>query len=315
MTAHSLLLVILMFAPSAKIHWTQHTPMPQPRAGYAAGVLSSRMIVAGGSFWMGETKQRTKAVDAFDPHCNCWSSLPPLPVALSDAAGVTVANTFYLLGGTDGKQGLRDVYVFDGSTWLRRDDLQLPEARLYGAAITDGHRIYVMAGISVLDDYASGIRTVWSIDPSHPKGGWQRLPDCDCDPRANAGAVAFSGSLWLIGGLRATTGDQQNLSDIRSFDLKTQRWKLAGSLPHGRRALWAGLAGDRILLFGGYTDRFCSDILTIRDGDVSYIGDLPEPVAAAAFLQIGAQWYTAGGEIGQHVRGKITWSGSIPIKP
>jgi N-acetylneuraminic acid mutarotase len=285
--------------------------MPLPRSGYAAGVLASRMILAGGSFWNGETKQRTTEVDAFDPGCNCWHAMAPLPAVLSDAAGVTVGNTFYVLGGTDGVRGLQDVYAFDGSTWVKRDDLQMPEPRLYGAAVTDGHRIYVMAGIWAPDNYGSGLCTVWSIDPMHSSPGWQRLPDCACQPRAHAGAVFLSDSLVLIGGLRAAAGDLVNLADICSFDLKTQRWKPTGMLPEGRRALWAAASHDTILLFGGYTDRLCSDVLVIENGAVSHLGDLPEPVAVASFLRIGGQWYTAGGEIGEHIRGATTWSGSI----
>jgi N-acetylneuraminic acid mutarotase len=289
--------------------------MRQPRAGYAIGALGSRMILAGGSFWTGLAKQRTSEVDTFEQTCNCWRPTAPLPIALSDSAGVTVGDTFYVLGGTDGKQGLQDVYAFDGATWAIKDDLRMPEPRVYGAAVADGHSIYIMAGISAPDSYASGLRSVWKIDPMHPSDGWHRLPDCRCDPRANAGAAVLSGSLYLIGGLRATPGEPQNLADIWSFDLKTQHWKLAGKLPQARRAMWAATTAGKILLFGGYTDRFCSDILVLENGTASHFGDLPEPVADAGFVQIGTQWYTAGGETGPHIRGATTWSGSIPFGP
>ena len=57
--------------------------------------------------------------------------------------------------------------------------------------------------------------------------------------------------------------------------------RLAGKLPQARRAMWAATTAGRILLFGGYTDRFCSDILVLENGTVSHFGDLPEPVADA----------------------------------
>jgi N-acetylneuraminic acid mutarotase len=301
----------MILSPSSNMHWTQRESIPQPRSGYAIGSLSSRMILAGGSYWTGDVKHRTSEVDAFDPKCNCWHSLASLPVAINDSSGVTVGKTFYVLGGTDGKSALQDVYAFDGAGWVKRDDLRLPEPRIFGSAVTDGHRIYILSGLSDPNDYSSGLKSVWSIDPMHASKGWQRLPECSCEARATAGAAVLFGSLYLIGGLRAKQGTPENLDDIWSLDLKTQRWKLVGKLPEARRALWAASDEKRILIFGGYTDRFCSDVLAIENGEITHLGDLAEPVAAAGFVQIDGQWLTAGGETGVHVRGSATWSGTF----
>jgi len=305
------LLLGMMPSPSLNLHWAKLGSLPQPRSGYAIGSLASRMILAGGSYWTADVKQRTSKVDAFDTACNCWRSLAPLPVAISDAAGITVGKTFYVLGGTDGKSALQDVYAFDGANWVKRDDLRMPEPRILGSAVTDGRRIYILAGISDPNDSSSGLKSAWSIDPTHASGGWQKLPECSCEARATAGAAILSDSLYLIGGMRTTQGAAENLDDIWSLDLRTQRWKLVGKLPEPRRALWAASDGKAILIFGGYTDHFCGDVLAIENGTVSHYADLAEPVAVAGFVRIGGQWLTAGGETGVHVRGSITWSGTL----
>lgn len=79
--------------------------------------------------------------------------------------------------------------------------------------------------------------------------------------------------------------------------------------------MWAAASDGGVLLFGGYTDNFRAEILAVRDGAVFRIGDLPEAVADAGFFQIGPNWYTAGGETGQHIRGAHTWSGEIFFGP
>ncbi|MHB1022218.1 MAG: Kelch repeat-containing protein [Acidobacteriaceae bacterium] len=293
--------------------WNLCAPIALPRAGYAAGVLDGRWIVAGGSYWTPEGKRRTTAVDALDAHCNCWSTLPSMPIAMSDAASVTIGNKLYVLGGADDAGSSRAVYDFDGKHWVHRQDMQLPEARMSGAAVTDGHRIYLLGGISTEGDYSSGLRSAWSMDPEHAKDGWRRLPDCPCDPRISFAATMLHGRILLFGGYRAAGSEHQNLADVWSYNLSTQAWTKAGMLPEGRRAMWASSVNDTVYLFGGYTDTFSADILAWRNGVAHPIAQLPQAVADAKFFPIGCYWYTVGGETAIHVRGAHTWAGSIPV--
>ncbi len=295
----------------AAIIWKPCAPMPQPRAGYAAGVLSSRIIFAGGSSWEGDTKVRTSRVDAFDPECNCWASLPSLPISLSDAAFVTVGNSLFVLGGSDGTNVLDEVYSFNGISWNVRPDLRLPEPRVYGAAVTDGQRILILEGLQKQDDYRSALHSIWSIDSEQPGEGWTRLPDCPCNTRIAAGVVMLRNKIVLLGGLDAKPESPSNLSDIWSLDLSTNHWNHEGELPEGRRAMGVSAVGDDLYIFGGYTDKFRSDILKWSRGSFTQVGALPEAVAAAPFIHVGSKWYITGGETGVHLRGAHTWSGAL----
>ena len=302
--------VVLVALPTT-CHWTAHAPLPKPRAGYAAGVLAGRLIVAGGSSWIDGMKAQTAATDAFDPECNCWSRMPPLPVALSDAESVTVGGKLFVLGGTYRSEGLRQVYAFDGQSWKLRGDMELPEPRLLGAAVTDGRRIFLLGGISKPGDYASGLKTMWSIDPDDATRGWTALPDLPGAGRVSFGAVFESGRILVIGGYRADSSVRGNLKDIWSFNTSSRQWSRTGTLPEGRRAMAAIVANHGVFLLGGFTQDFSADILALSEYSAVRIGKLPQPVADAKFFVIGPRWYTTGGEIGIQIRGSQTWSGEF----
>jgi N-acetylneuraminic acid mutarotase len=191
-------------------------------------------------------------------------------------------------------------------------DMQLPEARMNGAAVTDGHHIYIVGGISIAGDYSSGLRSVWSIDPEHVKEGWTRLPPFPFDPRMAFGASMLNKQLMLFGGLSAEGAEPHNLDDIWSYDTSTQTWSKVGVLPEPMRAMWAATEGNQVYLFGGYTNTFSSTILTWNNGRVTRFGTLPEPVADAQFFSIGCYWYTAGGETAIRQRGVHAWAGRFP---
>src|SRR5437660_134592 len=52
--------------------WTQSTAFPEARAGYAAGAIGGKLIIAGGTYWEGTKGHWTKKIfspstHAFDP--------------------------------------------------------------------------------------------------------------------------------------------------------------------------------------------------------------------------------------------------------
>lgn len=299
---------VLMFSAVIAAQSSSLANLPLPRSGYAAGVLSSILVVAGGSYWDNDVKKWTRQVNAFHPSCNCWTQLPSMPIAVSDAAFMVVGNSLFVLGGMDGVTARRDVQVFDGKSWSLRPELMLPEPRLYASAVTDGTWIYLIGGIEKPGEQASGLGSMWMIDPEHAEAGWVRLPDCYCAMRSNFGLALVHRYLVILGGLATDAKNASNLSDIWTFDLGTRKWRHVGHLPEGKRAVWAAADGEDVLLFGGYTDSFSSEILRFHRGKVELAAFLPEAIAAAAFSKIGARWYVTGGEVGFRRRGEHTWS-------
>ena len=137
---------------------------------------------------------------------------------------------------------------------------------------------------------SSELSSAWMINPAQSKTGWSRLPECSCTRKLILAAAAVGNKLYIFGGAAGTKDGVENLSDIWSLDLTNRRkWVQEGRLPEPRRAMWAAADGNRILLFGGYTDTFRSDILSfqLRDHQIARMGELPEAIADAKFVRIG----------------------------
>lgn len=301
-----------MLLTSHLTSWSVRAPLALPRAGYVSGLVHSEWIVAGGSYWTSDGKQRTAESDSYQIQCNCWHPVAPMPVPLSDASSVVIDNRLYVLGGATDAGASHAVYRFDGKEWKHLPAMQLPEARMNAAAVAIGTHIYLFGGIATAGDYSSGLRTAWSFDINHPQQGWVLLPECACRPRLSLGATTLHGKIYLFGGYLAEGANRTNLDDIWAYDPAKQVWSPAGKLPEGRRAFWAAADSDTIYLFGGYTNNFSDDVLAYCNHAVHLAGKLPEPVADAKFFLSHHHWYTTGGEVGIHLRGAHTWAGTVP---
>ena len=101
-------------APGAKLHWRKSTPLPEPRAGHAAGLLDGKFVIAGGTWWEGEKGNWTQKIfsastHAFDPETETWERLPDAPFPFGYSAYAVVENRLYVLGGFDGRQEIRKI--------------------------------------------------------------------------------------------------------------------------------------------------------------------------------------------------------------
>ena len=46
-----LLQATLTAAEPERLHWSRSTPLPEPRAGHAAGILDGKLVMACGTYW------------------------------------------------------------------------------------------------------------------------------------------------------------------------------------------------------------------------------------------------------------------------
>lgn len=117
-------------ASSLSLQWTKSTPLPEPRAGYAAGVLDGKFVVAGGNYWEGQKGNWTRKIfsastHAFDPKSQSWEKLPDAPIPFGYAASAVVGNKLYVLGGRNGKEVNRKTLVLEKSgTCLKTESLR-----------------------------------------------------------------------------------------------------------------------------------------------------------------------------------------------
>ena len=292
------------------ISWRARADLPLPRAGYAAGAIDGRFIVAGGSYWSGDQKLRTATVHSYDPAADRWSTDPSLPVALSDAVSVATQSAMYVIGGLSSEGASLDTLALRGGRWSAIPELKLPEAKIRAMGAVDRSHIYIVGGQLEFGNEAATDQ-VWTCDTANPSAGWTALPPCPAGPPVVSAVTVWRGALYLFGGFRIHGSVAENMRGIWRFDLGLHSWTHAGDLPESRRAFWAAPADTEILLFGGYTDEFSAQVQSFdpKTAAVRAVGTLPHAVADAKFSRIGNRWYTTGGEVGVKIRGRHTWEG------
>lgn len=170
--------------------WSNAAPLNAPRGGHAAVVVNGRIHVIGG----GNSRSTLADHSEYDAATNTWTERAPLSRSKGSPAAVAFEGKLYSIGGRSGPSDFGDVEIYDasGERWIAGPPI-VPRGTA-GAAVHCG-TIYVFGGESqakraTLDevlrlDVASDAWTVTTPMRS---------------ARNYARAVAFKGSVYLIGG-------------------------------------------------------------------------------------------------------------------
>ncbi len=286
--------------------------MPLPRAGYMAGAVSRRLLLAGGSHWTNGKKLWSNRADFFDPGSNQWSPAPPLPDERSDAASVSVNGVLYLFGGGAGDTVRRDALAFESGRWKAIPEATLPSPRLYAVAASLGTRIYLSGGIKEAGKYESAVNDFLVWDTAKPKSGWQTLPPVPGQPRFVHALAGYQGKVYVFGGATAGPPDVANLGDAYVFDPATKQWTTLPDLPQKRRAWGPAELGGSLYLLGGYTNTYGTEVYRFdsASGKLHPAGALPHPYCAAIFVNLNGSIVVAGGETADRVRAPWTLIGN-----
>jgi N-acetylneuraminic acid mutarotase len=73
--------------------------MPTARSGGASGTDGRRIYVAGGEVTTKELVAAFRAIEAYDPLTNSWSTLPSMPMPRHGVAGAVIGKRFHLVSG------------------------------------------------------------------------------------------------------------------------------------------------------------------------------------------------------------------------
>jgi N-acetylneuraminic acid mutarotase len=74
-------------------------PMPTARSGGGYGTDGRRIYVAGGEVTTTQLTGAFRAVEAYDPASNTWSTLPSMTIPRHGVAGAVIGNEFHLVSG------------------------------------------------------------------------------------------------------------------------------------------------------------------------------------------------------------------------
>jgi N-acetylneuraminic acid mutarotase len=91
--------VVEEYDPATNTWGPPRARMPTARSALAAGVYNGRIYVAGGEFQDPQMMATFRAVEAYDPARNAWTTIPSLPVSRHGLAGGMIGSRFYVVGG------------------------------------------------------------------------------------------------------------------------------------------------------------------------------------------------------------------------
>lgn len=295
--------VAAAIAALAAAQWTAGPDLPLPRAGYMAGVVGRRLVIAGGSYWEAGQKRWSNRTDYYDPAQRAWSPGPPLPEPRSDAASLVIDGVLHTWGGGAGGSISAECWQLQNGGWRRLPQMDLPEPRLYALAASLDGTVFILGGIREAAKHESAANTLWRWDGKRRR--WSAAAPLPPPGRSLNAVAASNGKLYVFGGYTMRAGAGLNLSEVWAYDPAADRWTGAGEFPFARRAWWAvpGSAG-RVFLFGGYTDTFSDEIWEYDTGTQRSrrVAHLPHPLADSKFFNLAGVYVAAGGESGDRIR-------------
>src|SRR5258707_9109472 len=138
-----------MRAETPKLDWNKSTALPEPRSGYASGVIDGQLIIASGTYWEG-TKDNwtqkifTPVVHAFDPATKHWQKLPDAPAPFGYSASIVISNRLFVLGGFTGQEINSNIYTLEkiSGEYVWKLFAPMPANRLFAGIVDVGSSIY-----------------------------------------------------------------------------------------------------------------------------------------------------------------------------
>jgi Kelch motif. len=139
-------------------------PMPEPRAFFGAGVISSKLYILGG---IDRGSMPTNTIFVYDIPSNSWTTLTvTLPKKIAYCASAVLGNDIYIIGGLDDEGNiLKDVYAFNTVNNTVTTKASLNVARQNHACATLNNMIYCFGG----DDGSTSLSSIEVYDPSTNK--------------------------------------------------------------------------------------------------------------------------------------------------
>lgn len=279
-------------AGELKFKITEGTELPISTAGHAGGIVEGLPVVAGGSRWSGDPKTKRWLHECFVLRSGKWEAGPELSGAVSDAAYGTGPKGLILAGGTDGKQGRREVQqltrVGDGGKWESLTPLPEPIEACSGL-VHEGW-MYVCGGLS--EGKASN--RLWGLDLNDPNAEWKRLASFPGTGRCCAALTAVGEELFLFGGCVYPPYGKilEIYGDVFRYSPQSDGWERVEGLNFPGYAWTARTVGDMQILFAGRVAKVSAVtdelwLLDLKSGEAKVVGNLVTTTCCMPGIQVG----------------------------
>lgn len=176
--------------------WANKAMMTTPRGWIKGSYVKGKIYVIGGHNNSGAAIATNAA---YDPIANTWANKAARPrIGLAALEGVWRDSLIYVIGGSDGTNGMPSVDIYDvaSNTWSAGTDLSTP---LYmGSAVIIGDTIFIAQGIDGAACLPSMLKGV--INPDLPTEiAWSDGPAL-AEPVFDGGTVELDGVIYWAGG-------------------------------------------------------------------------------------------------------------------
>lgn len=296
------------------LKWRETTRFPEPRSGYAAGIIGGKLVIAGGTYWTGTPGHWTKKLfsattQAFDPLSERWEKLPNLPVPLGYPASAVVGNRLFVMGGYTGHKINRETFVLEKSggrySWSVLQEKS--PARIFASAVSQGKLIYLVGGTRLFEAFdAAGTcctsntatKSLFVFNTKHPERGWQKLPSYPGKARWLSTVAINGNSIWLFGGLfqGSLKSPATRFRGVLRYNLQKQQWSAMPPMPKqvASGQPLCSLAHDNLIfLFTGHKQVWQFDLRTHLYTETT---PMPKEVYVGGFFWLDHRMIGAGGE-------------------
>lgn len=258
--------------------WSPAPQLTHRRSYPASAAIDGQIYVAAGM--VGETGKPLDFLERFDPSRNEWTSLMPLPVSFSAAAGASLNGRLWVIGGDNSPEADgRQVYSYDLAADRWRSEPRLPATRMNLAAVTFRGKLYAIGGL----DPVQPTKTVFVYDPRTRR--WSKGTPLPVALHAHSASV-YKDEIWVFGGRDRTVQRQRG---VWIYNPGRGDWRKGPSLPQPMDTLSTAVNGNRI-------DALVDDYYFIYDGEKWKEGPtLGVPRHALAAYTIDDTLYAVGG--------------------
>ncbi|WP_294228880.1 kelch repeat-containing protein [Prosthecobacter sp.] len=277
---------------TAHAEWEALPSMPEPNGGFMCGVSNGKIVVVGGTNWEGGKKNWLKAIHAYDLATKAWTKVTELENPVAYGAGMQIGDGFVYLGGSDGKQPVKELST------IRLSELPASTVLTAGGAV--GSR-YVIAGGTDDALNVAGVQSATHM-VEWVSGNWEvsKVADYPGKPFAVAASAVVGDELFVFGGMNYDHAAQQIMNTIESYAFSPAKnvWRKLKPLAVARRGM-AAVALDESLIYiaGGFAEEFTTDAFIYDVRRDSYKPAKPLPYAAmVALVKLDGFVYCLGGE-------------------
>ena len=196
--------------------------------------MNGLLYAIAGNPGCGSPGNAIKAVEAYDPAANTWSSKASLPSGTWDAGVASVNGQIYVIGGLTGA-----VYAYDplANAWTTKAPLPLPYSG--GAVGVVNGVIYVIGGTAGSQNTVQAYNTTtdsWTTKAPLPT------------PRYECAGATLNGLIYVVGGYSSTGA----VATVEVYNPATDAWNTVAPAPLRVWGASAAVANGELYVMGGF---------------------------------------------------------------